>query len=981
MLLMDTVSKKALYVFLACLLAFSGTLLAKTTNSESRIALVIGNADYKEGPLDNPVNDANAVSSKLKKLGFEVKHLTNASKKAMTNAIRDLTRKLNGKKTIGLFYYAGHGVEISGENYLVPIGADIQEQEDVEFEAVPVGRLISGMKQAGNGLNLVVLDACRNNPFASSFRSKSRGLARILPPSGTMVFYATEPGKVAEDGDGTNGTFTKHLLASLEKPGLKVEEVFKDTAMSVRQETGDRQIPWTEGMIFGDFYFVKNEAKPKPEVVELEQKPAISSGETLQPSSVPPPPVATGNRGHLQVNVNVAAKVLVNGVDKGEALPWQPLNLSSLKVGDVLVEIQAKGYDAKSQTYKIRKGQWTQAVVELNEVGVEPALSVAEKPGSPNRISKPDATQARLIVRSNVYGDEVFINGESVGSSKINKKLSPGLYDIKVIKTGFEPVLMQVKLKAGAERTLWAKFVKQAEKDVAPAIAMGKDEVKPVAESEPVKPQLVNYGTLEILPNVAGAKVYLDGVEVGRGKMEIDAAPGRHKVWVVVNGYETFSRNVTLRDKERRKLWARMRPGESKLPVLDAQKSAVVASEVVKPVKLSTNNLGTLEIVPNVANAKVFIDGVEVGRGEIETEVAEGRHEILVMVDGYEAFTRDVTLRAKERRKIWARMHQSVAATVSKTGLKKEIQVASLGASSAMQSKQLTSIEPSLAMLNAGCFTMGSQLDEKHRDTDERPHEICVDDVMLAKHEVTYGQFKHFVDETGFVTDAERNTGDSTTKGCWSLGEKEWQWIQGRTWKNSGFNQNENSPVVCVSWNDTQAYIKWLSDKTGKPYRLATEAEWEYGARSNKQSARFWGKDITSSCQYANVADEEAKKRFKGWQVHGCSDGYLHTAPVGNYKPNNFGLYDMLGNVSEWTCSGYYKYSNGSTENNCASDKAGIPRVYRGGSWFDSPERVRAAYRSGSQAYYRDDSLGFRLAVNPEGISPDAKGAMRASIK
>ncbi len=223
--------------------------------AQKRVALVIGNSAYATAPLKNPVNDAQDVSAHLRRLGFEVTLLRNADRRAIQENIRTFSRSITGPDNVGLFYYSGHGVEVDGQNYLIPIGADIRMQSDVEYEAVNAGRLLSGMEQAGNGLNLVILDACRNNPYKRSFRSGSRGLRRMDAPSGSLVMYAAQPGETAADGSGRNGTFTKHFLAALDQPGLKVEEVFKRTAVGVSRETGRNQLPWVEGVILGDFYF------------------------------------------------------------------------------------------------------------------------------------------------------------------------------------------------------------------------------------------------------------------------------------------------------------------------------------------------------------------------------------------------------------------------------------------------------------------------------------------------------------------------------------------------------------------------------------------------------------------------------------------------------------------------------------------------------------------------------------------------------
>ena len=155
-----------------------------------KTALVIGNGAYRSSPLRNPVNDATDITSLLKKLGFKVILKTNATQRTMENSIRDFGRKLrNGG--VGLFYYAGHAIQVHGTNYLLPIDAQIESESDVKYEAIDAGRVLGKMEDAGNGLNIIILDACRDNPFARGFRTSEKGLARMDAPTGSILAYAT----------------------------------------------------------------------------------------------------------------------------------------------------------------------------------------------------------------------------------------------------------------------------------------------------------------------------------------------------------------------------------------------------------------------------------------------------------------------------------------------------------------------------------------------------------------------------------------------------------------------------------------------------------------------------------------------------------------------------------------------------------------------------------------------------------------------
>lgn len=220
-----------------------------------RVALVVGNSDYLIGPLKNPVNDARAMKTALEKTGFEVLYYENITNKDnFTRAVRTFGQKLqNGE--VGLFYFAGHGLQVKGINYLVPIKAEVLSEPEVEFECLDVGFVLAQMEAANNRMNIVILDACRNNPFARSFRSADRGLATMMAPTGTLIAYATAPGSVAADGDGSNGLYTEKILKQITKPGLKIEEVFKNVRAEVVQVSTNRQVPWESSSLIGDFYF------------------------------------------------------------------------------------------------------------------------------------------------------------------------------------------------------------------------------------------------------------------------------------------------------------------------------------------------------------------------------------------------------------------------------------------------------------------------------------------------------------------------------------------------------------------------------------------------------------------------------------------------------------------------------------------------------------------------------------------------------
>ncbi len=223
---------------------------------EQRLALVIGNSNYSSGPLKNPVNDASDIAVSLQKLGFTVLLKKNVNIKEMEAGIEDFGNRLK-RGGVGLFYFAGHGLQVNGINYLIPVGAKIDKESDVKYEAVDAGKILDEMANAANGFNIIILDACRDNPFHQQFRSVSRGLAIVgSAPKGSYISYSTSPGQVAQDGDGRNSPFAAALIKYMKEPGWTIEQVFKNVRHRLSQDTLGKQVPWELSSLEGDFFFV-----------------------------------------------------------------------------------------------------------------------------------------------------------------------------------------------------------------------------------------------------------------------------------------------------------------------------------------------------------------------------------------------------------------------------------------------------------------------------------------------------------------------------------------------------------------------------------------------------------------------------------------------------------------------------------------------------------------------------------------------------
>ncbi len=264
---------------------------------------------------------------------------------------------------------------------------------------------------------------------------------------------------------------------------------------------------------------------------------------------------------------------------------------------------------------------------------------------------------------------------------------------------------------------------------------------------------------------------------------------------------------------------------------------------------------------------------------------------------------------------------------------------------------------PELVVIPAGSYTMGSPPGEAANTDDERPqHQVTLaKSFALGKTHVTRGQFAAFVTATGY------QAGGS----CITFESGKIEDRQGRSWRNPGFQQTDEHPAICLNWNDAKAYVAWLSRKSGKTYSLPSEAAWEYGARAGTTTARYWGDSPDQACAYANVSDTTRKAQVPGWtfEVHNCSDGYAYTSPVASFKPNAFGLYDMIGNAQEWVedCA-HENYDSAPIDGSAWTDGECTSHVQRGGWSGGPPKGARSANRNWDVPAVRSGSLGFRVA-------------------
>lgn len=370
-----------------------------------------------------------------------------------------------------------------------------------------------------------------------------------------------------------------------------------------------------------------------------------------------------------------------------------------------------------------------------------------------------------------------------------------------------------------------------------------------------------------------------------------------------------------------------------KLAELEAGKSGV-RSATTPPPPVVPPQVGHLQINTNT-EAEVWLEGKKLGWTKAGqplnlTRLPLGMLEIEVRAKGYQEQKRRVELKPDQWEQLVIRLELDAPSTTT-------------------AKPQEKAFEPEMLSIKGGTFVMGSPTEEAGHKGDENQQPVTLKDFKIGKYEVTLGQFRRFVEATGYKTQAE--TGD----GCYGWTGSDWEKRKDFHWRNLGFPQGEDHPVACVSWNDAMAYSEWLAKRTGKKYRLPTEAEWEYAARGGSGTLYWWG--TSASHDKANYGKEECC----GPTVMD-KDRWEFTAAVGSFAPNSWALYDTAGNVWEWTCSAYAESYDGRERQCAGKNEAGAQRVLRGGSWVNSSAWIRSASRNWGPPGHRYANQGFRLA-------------------
>ncbi len=859
---------------------------AAAVANEQRVALVIGNATYKEAPLRNPVNDATDMAAELKQMGFSVTLRTNSGPREMRAAIREFSQSLR-KGGVGLFYFAGHGVQAKGRNYLIPVNADIREEFELEDEAVDANRVLAGMEEAGNRVNIVILDACRNNPFARSWRSAASGLAQMSAPAGSFVAFATAPGSVAADGSGRNGLFTENLLRSLREPDSDIDRVFTRVTAGVARTTANKQVPWKSSSLTGEFRFRGGEQVAS----------AAPSASTAAPQAF-----------DSSANDRAFWDSVKDTRSADELRAYLKRFPDGLFVDLAHARLRALG---------------------VQSAPVAPAAQVAS--AAPTTAAIQQAAPAGSI--ASMARGTVFRDCADCPEMVV---IPPGSF------TMGSPESEPQRMDEGPQHTV----------TISKPFAAGKFEL--------------TFDEWDACVREGGCSHKPDDRGWGRGKR-----PVINVSWQDAKAYTAWLSRKTGRT------YRLLTEAEWEYAARSGTTTAFYFGNTITPQQanydprsayaggpVGTHRGQTSAVGSYAANA--------FGLYDMHGNAAEWTEDC--WYPGYKGATSDgsarvggdCTLRAQrggswfgdprhvrsayrerslvERRDQWTGFRIAKIDEASSAVSSASVQVASAAISSAETRPSAApgtiaamtrgtvfrdcDVCPEMVVIPPGSFTMGSPASEARRDSSEGPqHTVTIARPFAAgKFELTFDEWDACVGESG----CSHRPGDEG----WGRGKR---------------------PVINVSWEDAKAYTEWLSRKTGKAYRLLSEAQWEYIARAGTITAFSFGNSI--SPQQANY---DSKVSYAGSST-AASAG--RTVPVGGYPANAFGLHDVHGNVWEWTEDCLHGDYNGASADGSAWSRGDCSwRMLRGGNWDNDPRFLRSAVRFWSPASRRISFYGFRVS-------------------
>ncbi len=869
---------------LAIIVALTLCGVAGQARAEKRAALVIGNSSYRNVPsLPNPVNDATEIAALFKAAGFSVVDVRRDLGIAeMRRAISDFA-EVAGDVDVAVIYFAGHGMEVDGSNYIIPVDAKLLRDFDIEDETVSVDRLLKSIEPAKK-LRLVILDACRDNPFLKTMkrsmasRSVGRGLAKVEPAvSDTLIAFAAKAGSVALDGDAKNSPFTQALLHNIASPGLDLRIAFGRVRDEVLKATDHRQEPFVYGSLGGSVISIVDAPKVSPPLptdeivwnaIKDSSFPAIFDDFASKFPASPRLAVALARRDELKKQI-AAAAARVPPPPTADDIVWNAIKDSS--------------YPAIFEDF-------------VGKFPGSPHLADAER--RRDELKKQMAAEAARIPPP-LAADEIVWNA-------IKGSDYPAIFDDFVSKFPSSPHLSDAERRGDDLR----KRIAAAQAPPPPAA----DDIVWSAIKGSRDPAIFEEfaDKYSASPHVTEAKMRQDEL-----RKQIAAAqappPPDDIVWNAIRE----SRDPAIFEEFVNKYSASPHLREARQRRDDLRKQIAEAAARI-PTPPATDQI-VWDAIKDAHAPQVFEEFLskfpESPRlGEAKSRLQELKSRVVASAIPTQALPETPSGHANFNR--------------SNLGLKV------LSGSDEALLKQNSSFKecekcPEMVVVPAGSFMMGSMDDGSKRPSAD-----------FARHKVTFarpfaaGRFAVTFDEwDACVADG----------GC--NGYKPW---------DNGWGRGKH-PVINVSWSDAKSYVAWLSERTGKPYRLLSEAEREYVTRAGTGSAYWWGASISRrQANYDEKASQE--KGSKG------SPGQ-RTMAVDSYQANPWGFYQVHGNIWEWVEDCLNEdYAGAPSDGTAWSTGNCDRRVLRGGSWVSTADALEFGSRYGVQAEGRVSNVGFRVA-------------------
>ncbi|MBP7553419.1 MAG: SUMF1/EgtB/PvdO family nonheme iron enzyme [Spirochaetes bacterium] len=874
--------KKNILLFLVFFVVF------QLSADDKRMALIIGNSNYKEGFLRNPVNDAKAMDRSLKELGFETRiYLDIKTTNEMKKIVREFGAEISQYKGVALFYYAGHGLQVGGLNYLVPIGSSIQKESDVEFECYNVEEMFAEIESAKCKTNIIILDACRNNPFAFSRSTGNRGLRAVeRSPSSSLIAFATSPGNVASDGEGENGLYTQELIKAIKIPNLSLAKVFMEVRNNVSKLSNKSQIPWETSSLFEDFYFFSNADLQKR--IEEEQRKVSAEADKK--------------------------KLELEEIERMNAELMKKIKDSKNEKDRIAMEIELQKKQAEENLKKI---ELENAIKEKERIKREIAKQKEEE------IRKKAEEEEKLKLKKEEEERLAKLNEEAEKKKLEYEKLlkedesTEGLIDqIEELVKGIKDIESTMKSRKDSEIARINRYYNDK-----------ISEARTKINSE--------FLSMQAEPWESDSEFQARKNKYKRDK-EIDITNydnARNKELSEIDGKISTDINKTTRDLigKKNELVDKL---ETTVFTIAGKDVSVIIGGFEKNDKYFPFTIKSNSIKYSYSDLyKYYL------KGDIATEYKE-----IVANSKAGYYVGEISYGMKYDDSNWNGMFYGYKIkNLKNNSLVNEKQTDHYKfviEYNKLPNNKKIEIKDFLLEKKGFIFVSGGTV--KSKKSNYYNKNVNVSDFWIGKYEITikewvevmecyeWDNYSAAVATVSWYDCIEYCNKRSINEGLTTV----YTIDKSRQDPNNKNEDDKLKYTVTANWNVNG-------------YRLLTEAEWEYAATGGQISKNF----LYSG---AGNIDKVA------WYASN-SNSYFFTKSVGLKSPNELGLYDMSGNVSEW-CWDWYGNNVGFIKSNPIGCGSGSNRVVRGGSHYGDYRYCEVSNRGSANPSGRNTSIGFRVA-------------------